>query len=150
MIFKDYMLCWIYRRNFFFFSRHKSKVWLLHPWEHTHHEEHNDKYIYKSVAFLVQCISKDIRSLQQPLSNQETRLFQLVILIMRIIVVIKRFFPKPLKVHGHLNNREIPPPTTPPWCCYSADFSLFVRALTSASARNIYIHPCAISWSSRK
>lgn len=51
-------------------------------------QEHNDKYIYKSVASLVQYISKDILSLQWPLSNEKGRLFQLVILIIRINVII--------------------------------------------------------------
>ena len=89
--------------------------------------KHNDKYIYKSVASLVQYISKDILSLQWPLSRERGRPFQFVILIMRIIVIIvmiKRILPvKPLKVHGHKSFSEQPrnshPPTTPPptWCC---------------------------------
>lgn len=51
-------------------------------------QDHNDKYIYKSVASLVQYISKDILSLQWPLSNEKGRLFQFVILIIRVIVII--------------------------------------------------------------
>lgn len=59
-------------------------------------QEHNDKYIYKSVASLVQYISKDILSLQWTLSNEKGRLFQFIILIIRIIVIIvmiKRSLP---------------------------------------------------------
>lgn len=72
-------------------------------------QEHNDKYIYKSVASLVQYISKDILSLQWPLSNEKGRLFQFVILIIRIIVMIKHFLLLvPLEVHEHKNRSEEP------------------------------------------
>lgn len=38
-------------------------------------QERNDKYIYKSVASLVQYFSKDILSLQWPLSNKKRQAF---------------------------------------------------------------------------
>lgn len=82
-------------------------------------QEHNDKYIYKSVAFLVQYISKDILSLQWPLSIEKGRLFQFVriifVRIIAIIVLIKRFLHfKPLEVRGNESDPENSPPTSTP------------------------------------
>lgn len=89
-------------------------------------QEHNDKYIYKSVASLVQYISKDILSLQWPLSNEKGKLFQFVILIIRIIVIIKRVLPlEPLKVHGHKSCSEQTHPTNPADADVVAVFVLF-------------------------
>lgn len=41
-------------------------------------QEHNDKYIYKSVVSFLQYISKDILSLQWPLSNEKRQNFAIL------------------------------------------------------------------------
>ena len=83
-------------------------------------QEHNDKYIYKSVVSLLQYISKDILSLQWPLSNgKKGRPYQFC----HTNDENNSHDKTPPEVHGAvLNNRDIPDPLDPPHAvfCFSS------------------------------
>lgn len=113
------------------------------------YRKHNDKYIYKSVASLVQYISKDILSLQWPLSNEKGKLFQLVILRIRVIVIIvmiKHFSPKSekryLDINAVLTNLKPPPRKSPPDSDADALFFPFRGTTSTSTIKYLYTSVC--------